>query len=71
MIAFTRNTQGVGRMLHLAAVDLGASSGRVMHGTFDGSRLVLVERHRFSTRPVEMNSHLCTDIERIYADIKG
>jgi len=58
-------------MLHLAAVDLGASSGRVMHGTFDGSRLVLVERRRFSTRPVEMNSHLCTDIERIYADIKG
>ncbi|WP_206830255.1 rhamnulokinase [Alicyclobacillus fructus] len=56
-------------MLHLAAVDLGASSGRVMHGIFDGSRLALEERHRFSTRPVEMNSHLCTDIERIHAHI--
>ncbi|WP_367306495.1 hypothetical protein [Alicyclobacillus acidocaldarius] len=49
-------------MFHLAAVDLGASSGRVMHGAFDGSHLVLVERHRFSTRPVEMGSHLCTDV---------
>ena len=37
----------------VAAVDLGASSGRVMIGRLDGGRLVLHEAHRFPNVPVE------------------
>ena len=34
------------------AVDLGASSGRVMLGTFDGDKITVEELHRFSNDPV-------------------
>jgi rhamnulokinase len=37
-----------------AAVDLGASSGRVVTGRVDGDRVVLEERHRFANRPVRL-----------------
>jgi rhamnulokinase len=37
-----------------AAVDLGASSGRVFRGTLAGGRLTLEERHRFANRPVRL-----------------
>ncbi|MCL6489458.1 MAG: rhamnulokinase [Alicyclobacillus mali] len=57
-------------MLHVAAVDLGASSGRVMHGLFDGSRLELEERHRFSTRPVKRDGHLVVDVDTLYRAIE-
>ena len=33
------------------AVDLGASSGRVMLGSFDGEKISVEELHRFSTTP--------------------
>ncbi|WP_304457841.1 rhamnulokinase [Alicyclobacillus sendaiensis] len=57
-------------MLHLAAVDLGASSGRVMLGAYDGARLSLQECHRFSTRPIEMDGHLVSDIQGLYRGIQ-
>ncbi|SIS92387.1 rhamnulokinase [Alicyclobacillus vulcanalis] len=56
-------------MLRVAAVDLGASSGRVMLGLYDGARLTLEERHRFSTRPVQMGNHLCTDVAQLHAHV--
>ena len=34
------------------AVDLGASSGRVMLGSFDGEKISVEELHRFSNDPV-------------------
>ncbi len=37
------------------AIDLGASSGRVVAGSVDGSLLELSEVHRFSTAPVELD----------------
>ncbi len=40
------------------AVDLGASSGRVLAGLFDGERLELTEVHRFGNGPVSVNGRL-------------
>src|SRR3954465_13207893 len=37
-----------------AAIDLGASSGRVVVGRFDGERISLQELHRFANRPVRL-----------------
>jgi rhamnulokinase len=42
---------------NIAAVDLGAESGRVMLARFDGLRLSLEEVHRFPNRPVIMHGH--------------
>src|SRR5438874_9519158 len=42
---------------NVAAVDLGAESGRVMLARFDGRNLGLEEVHRFSNRPVTLRGH--------------
>ncbi len=54
------STSGAKRV-YLAA-DLGASSGRVVAGKFDGSRLELEEVHRFSNGGVVANERLYWDI---------
>ncbi|MFN8094219.1 MAG: rhamnulokinase family protein [Vicinamibacteria bacterium] len=52
------------------AADLGAESGRVMLGRFDGERLALEEVHRFDSRPVRLPDGLHTDVLRIFAEIQ-
>ncbi|GAC1348120.1 MAG: rhamnulokinase family protein [Ktedonobacteraceae bacterium] len=42
---------------NVAAVDLGAESGRVMLARFDGRNLGLEEVHRFPNRPVTLHGH--------------
>lgn len=42
---------------NVAAVDLGAESGRVMLARFDGRQLSLEEVHRFPNRPVTLRGH--------------
>jgi rhamnulokinase len=42
---------------NIAAVDLGAESGRVMLARFDGQNLDLEEVHRFPNRPVTLHGH--------------
>ncbi|HEX6479563.1 MAG TPA: rhamnulokinase family protein [Ktedonobacteraceae bacterium] len=42
---------------NVAAVDLGAESGRVMLASFDGRRLSLEEIYRFPNRPVTLLGH--------------
>lgn len=58
------------RALSLLAADLGAESGRVMVGRFDGGRLGLAELHRFDSRPVALPDGLHTDVLRIFAEIQ-
>ncbi len=54
----------------MLAIDLGASSGRGIVGTFDGARLTLKENHRFSNDPVIVNGRMHWDILRIFHEIK-
>ncbi len=52
------------------AVDLGAESGRVMAGRFDGSRLRIDEVHRFANVPVRVRGSLHWDVLHLFAEIK-
>lgn len=52
------------------AVDIGASSGRVIAGGLDKNRLELVEVHRFENKMIEKNDHFCWDIEALFSEIK-
>ena len=56
-------------MATLAAVDLGAQSGRVAVGRFDGERLGVTEVHRFPNVPVRVRDTLNWDILRVYRDV--
>ena len=53
----------------MAAVDLGAQSGRVAVGRFDGSRLEVHEVHRFPNDPIERAGSLLWDVERLRRDV--
>jgi rhamnulokinase len=53
-------------MATLAAIDLGAQSGRVALGRFDGDLLEATEVHRFPNDPVRTRERLSWDILRIY-----
>ena len=52
------------------AVDFGASSGRVMLGTYDGSKITAKEIHRFSNDPVILNGTMYWDVLRLFHEIK-
>jgi rhamnulokinase len=51
-------------------VDLGAESGRVMAGIWDGKRIVIEELHRFPNGPVEIAGTLRWDVLRLWAEIQ-
>ena len=53
------------------AVDLGASSGRLMDCRWDGQRFSLEEMHRFSNGGVHFGSGLHWDVLRIWAEIQS
>ncbi|GII77076.1 rhamnulokinase [Sphaerisporangium rufum] len=52
-----------------AAVDLGASSGRVMLVRVAGGRATLAEAHRFANRPVRVNGTLHWDVLALYQGV--
>jgi rhamnulokinase len=52
------------------AVDLGAESGRVVAGHFDGERIKLEELHRFQNGPVAVLDSLHWDVLQLWQDIK-
>lgn len=55
---------------NIIAVDLGASSGRVMSGEFDGHKIALKEQYRFANRPVQIHNRLYWDYLKIFQEIK-
>lgn len=56
--------------LNYLAIDLGASSGRAVLGSFDGSRVVLQEVHRFANGPVELATGLHWDAPKLFNEVK-
>lgn len=52
------------------AFDFGASSGRAMLAKFDGEKITLEEKHRFSNDPVMVNGEFHWDILRLFFEIK-
>ncbi len=54
----------------MLAIDLGASSGRGIVGSFNGEVLSLKENHRFSNDPVILSGRMYWDILRIFHEIK-
>lgn len=52
-------------------VDLGAESGRVVAGLFDGQRVRLEELHRFANGAVSVGGTLRWDVLRLWADIQN
>ncbi len=51
------------------AIDLGAGSGRVTLGSFDGERVSLEVIHRFSNPGIEVLGHLHWDVLRLFSEM--
>ena len=51
------------------AVDLGASSGRVIGGYIEDGRLILEELHRFENGMTRVDGSLCWDYNHIFSEI--
>jgi sugar (pentulose or hexulose) kinase len=56
---------------HYLAVDLGASSGRVIVGTFQDGKLTLKEINRFWNGPTEVNGRLFWDFVHLFRNIQA
>ena len=56
--------------IRLLAIDLGASSGRVMLGSYTDGKVTVEEIHRFPNGPVEVDGHLHWDVQRLLEEIK-
>ncbi|MGO1383240.1 MAG: rhamnulokinase [Arachnia sp.] len=57
-----------GRVTALA-VDLGSSSGRIIAGTLEGSRISQVEVHRFTHGASMRDGYLCWDLDLIWQEV--
>jgi rhamnulokinase len=53
------------------AIDLGAESGRVMAGLWNGKALRLEEVHRFPNGPVHLGESIRWDVMRLWAEIQN
>ena len=56
-------------MTTMAAVDIGAQSGRVVVGRLDGGRLTIAEVHRFPNVPVSVAGRIHWDILQLYEQV--
>ncbi len=57
-------------MIDCLAVDIGASSGRVILGSLQNDRIDLEEIHRFENGMVEKNGQFCWELNRLFEEIK-
>jgi rhamnulokinase len=55
---------------HYLACDLGAESGRLVHGLIDGDKLSLTEIHRFANSPIRTGESIHWNIEGLYEELK-
>jgi rhamnulokinase len=55
---------------HYLACDLGAESGRLVHGQIDGDKLSLKEIHRFANSPIRTGESIHWNIEGLYKELK-
>ena len=53
------------------AVDLGAESGRVMAGHFDGRKIALEQFHRFPNGPVNLGGTLRWNLVSLWTEIQN
>lgn len=54
---------------HFAAIDLGATSGRVILATIDNEKISMEEIHRFPDTIIQMQGHFYWDLPAIYKSI--
>ncbi len=52
------------------AIDMGASSGRLVVGHFDGKKIELEEMYRYENGPVEMNGSLFWDLPGLWKSVQ-
>jgi rhamnulokinase len=57
--------------LHIAAVDLGATSGRVILGTWADNRLTLQEAHRFPNAYRELAGHAYWELGTLWHEVQA
>ena len=55
---------------NLLAFDLGASNGRAILGRFDGSKITMIELHRFENNYIEMNGVFYWDLPYLFSQLK-
>ncbi len=53
----------------MLAIDLGASNGRVVWGSWTPNGLQMREIYRFVNQPIQENGLLCWDVPQLFADI--
>lgn len=56
-------------MQYYLAVDIGASSGKMLLGSVENGRILLEEVHRFDNNLVEKDGHLCWETENLFESI--
>ena len=56
--------------MYYAAIDIGASSGRVMLSNLENGKMTLEEVHRFPNGMTMKNGELCWDYEALFREMK-
>ena len=57
--------------MYYLAIDIGASSGRHILGSYENGKIVIEEVYRFKNGNVKRDGHLCWELDRLYAEIKN
>jgi len=58
------------KTINCVAIDIGASGGKVLVGSYDGSKLAITEIYRFLNSPVQIADHFYWDILYLVSEVK-